>query len=169
MGSLKPGRQDLTHRGQISCFFRTTTVATALTLVTLCASTVAAQSGRRSPKSTPAPAPTPQSEPVEKKTPAKEAALSLIVGIDVHDTFANIPPYFHDSVLNSCAERLRDASAVKVDAAHRDMSRADAVKVAKTEKEAYVALLQLRSDSVGAASGNVNLEAGSTRGCRANS
>jgi hypothetical protein len=53
----------------------------------------------------------------------------------------------HVSVLGSCAERLDDARSVKVNPTSENMSRADAFKRAKDEKDAYVVSLELRSTS----------------------
>ena len=127
-------------------------------LLVICALLVMAQSGRHAPKSAPIPAPTPESSPTPtaKKSPEKPA-LPLIVGIDTHDSFSNIPLYFSDSVLQSCVERLRDETAVSVEVASRDMSRGDALKRAKAEKEGYVVLMQLRLDNMGAGPTNANL------------
>jgi hypothetical protein len=137
---------------------RSLELVTVLGLVVICALTVVAQSGRRAPKSAPIPAPTPESSPTPtaKKSPEKPA-LPLIVGIGSYDSLANIPLYFNDSVLQSCVERLRDEPAVSVDVSSRDVSRGDAVKRAKAEKEGYVVLLQLRLDSISASSTNANL------------
>lgn len=137
----------------------TSAILTLLGLLFICAVAVlASQSGRRAPKSTSIPAATPESSPTPtaKKSPEKPA-LPVILGIDAHDSFSNIPLYFYDSVLKSCGDRLSKGSAVKVEASSRDMSRGDAVKRAKSEKEGYVILLQLRDDSMGSNNSNVDL------------
>ena len=126
-----------------------------LALVAFCALTVNAQSGRRVPKSKSAPPPEPQSVPAVVK-PAEKAKplLSFIVGIDQGSSFANIPLYFSESVLRACADRLYDYPSVEVNVAHRDVSRGEAVKQAKAEKEAYVVWLNLRADSMNSSSGS---------------
>jgi hypothetical protein len=137
---------------------RTLALVIVLALLLICALIVVAQSGRRAPKSAPIPAPTPESSPTPtaKKSPERPA-LPLIVGIDARDSFANIPLYFYDTVLQSCAERLRHEPSVAVEVGSRDVNRGDAVKRAKAEKEGYVVLLQLRVDSIGSSSGNADL------------
>lgn len=110
---------------------------------------VAAQSGRRAPKSSsdPVPTPTPEATPVEKKPAAEtRAPLSFIVGIDRDAGFAIIPMYFYDSVLRAFADRLDDSS-VKVTVANREMNRGEAVKRAKAEKESHLVWMQLRFDT----------------------
>ncbi len=119
-------------------------------LTALCAGPVGAQSGRRAPKSSsaPAPTPTPQAAPVEKKPAAQtRAALSYIVGIDRVANFTNIPMYLYDSVLRACGERLDDSPSVKVDIAHREMNRGEAVKRAKAETDSHIVWIQLRFDN----------------------
>jgi len=136
---------------------RSLALVTVPGLLVICALIVVAQSGRRAPKSAPIPAPTPESSPTPTaKKSLEKPALPLIVGIDPNDSFSNIPLYFTGSVLQSCVERLRDEPAVSVEVASRDMSRGDAVKRAKVEKEGYVVLLQLRLDSM-ASPTNANL------------
>jgi hypothetical protein len=116
-------------------------------LFALWAGPVAAQSGRRAPRSS-APAPTPQAAPVEKKPTAEtRAALSFIVGIDRVASFASIPMYLYDSVLRACAERLDDSPSVKVNIANREMNRGEAIKRAKAETDSHIVWIQLRFDS----------------------
>ena len=114
----------------------------------LCAASGSGQSGRHAVKASPTPAPTPATEPAPpKKPPTKKTGLSLLVGIDTTDVFLNVPPYFHDTVLQSCAHRLNDSPA-KADVADRGLNRGEAVKKAKAEKEVYVVLLQLKYDNM---------------------
>lgn len=143
------GRSRLLHR-----FGFIPAAAMTFALVAICAGTLAAQSGRRVSKSTPAPAPSPQSPEspqslaTEKKPSEAKPALSFIIGIEQRGHFADTPLYFFESVLRAAADRLDDAPSVKVDIAHRDMSRGDAVKRAKAENEAFVVWMQLRIDSM---------------------
>ncbi|MGH9968865.1 MAG: hypothetical protein ACREBG_13850 [Pyrinomonadaceae bacterium] len=124
-------------------------VVAAVTLITVFAGTVASQSGRRLPRSTPVAAPSPETTPVEKKPPEEtKPALSFIVGSERHGNPFQIPSYFFDSVVQACADRLDDSPSVKVDIAHRDMNRGEAIKRAKAEKETYVVLLDLRLESM---------------------
>ncbi len=125
-------------------------VVAVFALLSLWAGPVAAQSGRRAPRSSsaPAPTPTPQAAPVEKKLAAEtRAALSFVVGIDRVANFSNIPMYLYDSVLRACAERLDDSPSVKADIAHRDMNRGEAVKRAKAETDSHIVWIQLRFDN----------------------
>jgi hypothetical protein len=124
-------------------------IAAAFALVAVSAGAVAAQSGRRAPRSSaPAPTPTPQAEPAEKKPAAESrAALSFIVGIDREAGFAIIPMYLYDSVLRACGDRLDDSPSVKVNIANREMNRGEAIKRAKAETESNVVWIQLRFDS----------------------
>lgn len=101
----------------------------------ICASGSPAQSGRRSAK------------PGEKSTTSTPAKITLYVGIEGRDpSTANIPFYLSDTALAACVDRLRDVTEVSVGASARDMSREDAVKRAKAEKELYVVWLQLEND-----------------------
>ena len=75
------------------------------------------------------------------------------MGIDRDLSFVSIPLYFSEAVLRACAERLDDGPSVDVDVAPREVNRGEAVKRAKAEKEAYVVLLNLRSDSMNSSSG----------------
>lgn len=125
-------------------------VVAVFALTALWAGPVGAQSGRRAPRSSSAPAPptpTPQA-PVEKKPAAEtRAALSFIVGIDRVASFTNIPMYLYDSVLRACGERLDDSPSVKVDIANREMNRGEAVKRAKAEADSHIVWIQLRFDN----------------------
>jgi hypothetical protein len=114
-----------------------------------CASTTVAQSGRHPRKSTPAPAATPQPTPTASKPAEKEkAVLTFIIGVDRYRGFSTIPLSYYDTVTRGCAERLDDATAVKVDIVHGELSRSDAVTRAKAEKEAYVVWLQIKVENV---------------------
>jgi hypothetical protein len=122
-------------------------------LFAICSITALAQSGRRAPKSPSVPAATPEPSPTPTaKKSLDKPALPLIVGIDRQGLFANIPLYFYDTVLQSCADRLRDEPSVSVQTGSRDVSRGEAVKRAKAEKEGYVVLLDLRVDAYGGSS-----------------
>lgn len=121
------------------------------------AATAMGQSGRRVRKSAPAPVSAPEptlspANPAQKEKPA----LTFIVGMDRYNGFSNIPLYFYDSVLRSCAERLDDATAVKVEVAQGEMNRGQAVTRARAEKEDCVVWLQLKVDSMSADPGIVN-------------
>lgn len=108
---------------------------------------VIAQSGRRPKTPVPVPEATPEPVHTSTKSTEKERALTLIVGIDRYSDVSDIPLQFYTNVLSSCTERLDDASSVKVKPTSENMSRADAFKRAKDEKDAYVVSLELRSTS----------------------
>lgn len=135
------------HRPRLHIITSSLSVVAAFALVAIWIGPVAAQSGRRAPKSSsaPAPTPTPQATPVEKKPAAEtRAPLSFVVGIDREAGFAIIPMYFYDSVLRACAERLDDSPSVKATIANREMNRGEAVKRAKAETESHIVWMQLR-------------------------
>ena len=118
------------------------------TLLLSCALAVVAQSGRRVRKSVPANIPTPEATPTPIIPSAKpKPAFTFIVGIDKYGDFSRISLNAYSGVLRSCAERLDDSLSVKAEISTRDLSRADAVRKAKEEKEAYVVWLQLRPNT----------------------
>lgn len=126
------------------------TIVLAGMLISLNALVGQAQSGRRLPKtSAPPPEAKPEAKPAEKRETDEKAKVSIILGIDGRQISYNIPLYFYDSVLQSCADKLRDAPSVKLDVTGRNMSRGEAIKLAKSQKVAYVVLLELRPDGMG--------------------
>jgi hypothetical protein len=107
-----------------------------------------AQSGRR--RTTPAPAapiPTPTPDPTPKPKKEQESELGFIVGVDRSDGFSNLPLTFYSAVMNSCADRLRHGSSAKVDTASH-LTRAEAIKKAKSEKTTYVVYLRFTTVSM---------------------
>jgi hypothetical protein len=122
-------------------------------LLMLSALTVLGQSGRRGSKSPPVAVPTPEAPAPEKKPVARDQPrLNLTLGTDRVNSFSGIPTYYYDSVLESCAKRLGDSSAVRLEVVP-EMMRTDAIKRAKGEKEGFVAWLELRSDGGSPTSG----------------
>jgi hypothetical protein len=121
------------------------------------ASTLAAQSGRRSSAkpSTPPPASSTPSEPASspptESTSKKAPAIQLLVGVDDPSPISGIPRSFADTVLDVCVRRLRQSAGVSVTAGPRSLTRGDAVKAAKAETTRYVVWLQV---------GNTSAEAG---------
>ena len=102
-----------------------------------------AQSGRRAQKGvTAAPTPEPTTTPTDKPGNKDEKVVTFIVGVDEYHGFSNIPFSYYDSIARACAGRLDDHPAVRVPFAQKDMSRADAVRLAQGEKEAYVVWLR---------------------------
>jgi hypothetical protein len=127
--------------------FRTTAVLAIAALIVLCGLAGFAQSGRRVKKSTTPPVPTPEAtpSPTPKKTP-EQPSIPIYIGTNSFDSFGSVPFYFNESVAKSCAEVLQRRGAIHVEISSRDMTRGDAAKRAKTMKEGYVVLLELRSD-----------------------
>ena len=130
--------------------------ALCVTLVAWCAMNGAGQSGRQVKKpATPYPVPTPEptptpSEPTEKPKPA----FNFIVGLDRFADFSRISLNAYTGVLRNCVDRLNDAPAASAEATTTDLSRSDAVRKAKAQKEVHIVWLQLRSNSMGQTSVN---------------
>lgn len=127
-----------------------------LALLVIFASAVVAQSGRRVHKSTPAPVSTPEPTPTPKPTEKPKPALTFIVGMDRYGGLNTIRLNSYGTVLQSFSERLGKSRSVEVKTASSEMSRGDAIKSAKAEKETYVILLQLQSEQA-SMSGSSNL------------
>jgi len=129
-------------------------VSTAAILTIACfvigsAFTAFAQSGRRVRKPAPVAVTTPEASPTP--TPQKaldKPPLPVFLGVNANVTYNNIPLYFNDSVAKSCAERLSQRSGIKVEFNLRDLTRGEAVKRAKNEKQGFVVLLELRSERI---------------------
>lgn len=81
-----------------------------------------------------------------EKKPAPAPRLMLLVGIEDLNSYSNVPYYLSDTVLDNCVRRLGDAAEVTAAAASRSMNRAEAIRRAKAEKQAYVVWLQIESD-----------------------
>lgn len=121
----------------------------ALILCGIC-SRAQAQSGRRAPKRSDVPpiSGPPATDPVaQPSTKPEPARLSIILanelsGMDVGWSYARI-------ALSDCERRLRESAAISVQVASQEMNRKEAHDRAKTEKEAYVVLLQLQSNHNG--------------------
>ena len=116
-------------------------------LLALGAFAAVAQSGRRS-GTPPAAPPAEAKQPEKKPKPEDEKRLDLIIGTDRRDVIAGIPLYLYDSVMLSCSRRLDESHGVRVDVVSKDMNRGEAVNSAKSQKDAYVVWLQLRTDGI---------------------
>jgi hypothetical protein len=123
-------------------------------LALVCVLNVAAQSGRRAKSTVPVPL------PAEDPTPAKavekpKPVLTLIVGMEGNANFGlNVANT--GSVLQALSDRLDDSPAVKVEQVSRSLSRGEAVRRAKSEKEAYVVLVELEIESRSVVNATVN-------------
>lgn len=127
---------------------RALSLSLAATLVAICALAIFAQSGRRVRKSEAAvPVPTPEATPSPTPTPRPEPTFTFIVAMEKFGDFSRISLNTYSGVLRSCADRLDDSNLVKAEPTSREMSRADAVRQAKSEKGAYVVWLQLRANN----------------------
>jgi hypothetical protein len=125
-------------------------------LVTLCALAVFAQSGRRARKSEAMPIPIPEATPLPTPTEKPKPAFTFIVGLDRYSESSSLSLNDYSGVLRSCAGRLNDSASVSAVVSTRDMSRGEAIKTAKAEKEAYVVWLQLRVQSLSGRRGDPN-------------
>jgi len=119
-----------------------------LLIAVLCASAIIAQaqSGRRS-TTTPTTPSVSGSKTIEK-APAKAPRIHLLVGIENRSPFVNVPYYLSDTVMENCVARLAQSADIIPNAIGRGIDRPEAVRRAKAEKEAYVAWLQIESDTV---------------------
>lgn len=134
-----------------SPFPRTFAFSLALIFALGCAGAVAAQSGRRAPKSSPAPATVPTPEPTPASVVVSEQpkpALQIVVGIDRYDNFSSISLSTYNEVLRSCAQRVDEPPSVSVERVERSLSRGEASNRAKAEKNAYVVWLRVREDEM---------------------
>ncbi|HEY6233328.1 MAG TPA: hypothetical protein VIW64_18835 [Pyrinomonadaceae bacterium] len=126
-------------------------------LLAICALAVFAQSGRhvRKGQAMPVPVPdvTPAPTPVEKPKPQ----FTFVVGLDKYGDFSRVSLYVFSGVLHSCVDRLNESPLVKATVASSDISRAEAVKMARAEKESYVIWIQLRSETQDLAGNSNNL------------
>lgn len=107
------------------------------------------QSGRRAkPKAAPIPTPEP-ADPPATTIPAEKpkAQLTFIVGMD-RFVDGPISLYTYSSMLRYCVARLNDSASVKAVTAKQEMSRSDAIKRAKAERESNIVYLQLRPDTL---------------------
>jgi hypothetical protein len=128
----------------------------ALGCFLLCVSTANAQSGRRGSKPTPAPTATPEPVPATPSNEKEEkTTVTFIIGVNKYLGFSSIPLPYYDTVVRGCAERLDDLKGVKIEIVREDMSRADAVRKAQAQKDAFTVWLQIKAENVNGDPGNV--------------
>ena len=110
-----------------------------ITIITVLSVTIAgAQSGRKSPKSAPlppVPLPTPEKTAPVSKEKAKPA-LTVLVGFERMDYYGNAAMVDEGAALRALVDRLNDHAGVEVANTKRNMTRSDALRAAKGEKEA---------------------------------
>ena len=115
-------------------------------------STASGQSGRRA-KITPKPVPMPTPEPTPTPSPEKSnGAIRFILGVDHYEGFNSVSLAAAAGVRRSCADRLDEPVWAKVEASGQTMSRSDAIKLARSEKDGYVVFLRLREETMGSRS-----------------
>jgi hypothetical protein len=120
-----------------------------LLLIALLLSCVAygqAQSGRRA--TTPPPTPSVSGAKTVEKPAPQPAKLRFLVGVEGRSPFLNVPYYLSDTVMETCLRRLADSANVIPNAIGRGIDRVDAVRRAKSEKDAFVVWLQVESDAL---------------------
>ena len=122
-------------------------ITVCVMLFAICALAVFAQSGRRVRKSQAMPVPLPEVTPAPTPVEKPKPQFTFIVGLDKFGDFSRVSLYTYSGVLSSFADRLNDSPLVKADVATGDLSRADAVRAAKAEKETYVIWIQLHSET----------------------
>jgi hypothetical protein len=122
-------------------------VTLCVALLAICALVVVAQSGRRVRKSEAMPIPLPEATPTPTPVVKPKPAYSFVVGMDNFHDFSRVSGYAFSGVLQNLTGRLNDSPLVKAEISTRDMSRADAVRMAKAEKESYIVWVEPRADS----------------------
>ena len=84
--------------------------------------------------------------------------ITLEVGIDRFDSFSRISLANYNGVYDSFVDRLSRSPSVKVIPTNINMSRGDAVKKTRANKEGHVVWLQVGLDRIGAEQdANVNI------------
>jgi hypothetical protein len=125
-------------------------------IVSMCVLTAGAQSGRKVRKTAAVPVPTSAPE----STPAKTAeqpkpALTLVVGME--NIFDGGGMVNSSNASRAFIDRINDHPGVKVHYVNGDMGRGEAVRRAKSEKEAYVVLLELSLNRMSASNSELRL------------
>lgn len=134
-----------------SKLLRTLATTLAIGFALSCLSTAHAQSGRRAPGSKSVPTPTAEPDPMPAPASSRQTSqpiLKFILGVDRYDSFTNVSLSSISGVRRNCAQRLSEPGWIKVDSTERDMSRSDAIKLAKAEKGSYVVWLRVRDDGM---------------------
>jgi len=125
--------------------FRLWSSIVAVGLVLIGATMLTAQSGRRLPKGNPAvatPTPTPEIAIEQKKPPKPDHTIRFVSDIPLAGPSQLISP---QSIHSWTIDRLRRSSLVEVKDSG-SMNRRDAIKLARSETEIYVVLVELRND-----------------------
>ena len=113
---------------------------------------VAAQSGRRAPRAvTHPPVPPPTAEtiaPVSKVAEKAKPALTVVVGFERMNYYGNAAMVDEGAALRALVDRLNDHAGVEVADTKRNMTRSDALRAARAEKEAYVIYVEINLDQM---------------------
>lgn len=121
-------------------------VTVCMALVAICTLAVFAQSGRRVRKSQAMPVPTPEATPSPTQAAKPKPAFTFIVGLDRNVDFSRLSLNEFGGVVRSCVGRLNESLSVRAESLSHDLNRAEAVSMAKGQKEAYIVLLQFHAD-----------------------
>ncbi len=108
-----------------------------------------AQSGRRPPRrESPPPAPAETRPEPATESPAEKPgpAAHLIVGGDRFGSSLDIPSVYADNAVDACLRRLKKSPSLSVRPGG-NMTRGDAINIAKKERDAHVVWLEIRADS----------------------
>ena len=124
-----------------------------ITIITVVSFTIAgAQSGRKSPRSAPlppVPMPTPETTaPVSKEKEKAKPALTVVVGFERMNYYGNAAMVDEGAALRALVDRLNDHAGVEVADTKRNMTRSDALRAAKAEKEAFVIYVEISLDQM---------------------
>ena len=123
-----------------------------ITIITVLSVTIAmAQSGRKSPKSAPlppVPMPTPETIIAPVSREKAKPALTVVVGFERMNYYGNAAMVDEGAALRALVDRLNDHAGVEVADTKRNMTRSDALRAAKTEKEAYVIYVEINLDQM---------------------
>ena len=123
-----------------------------ITIITLLSVAIAgAQSGRKSPRSAPLPpVPMPTPEKTVAPVPKEKAkpALTVVVGFERMNYYGNAAMVDEGAALRALVDRLNDHAGVEVADTKRNMTRSDALRGAKAEKEAYVIYVEIDVDNM---------------------
>jgi hypothetical protein len=124
-------------------------VLIAVLLSLICLSAAHGQSGRRTPKPKTVVTPAPEAEPTPApKKQTSEPTLTFILGIDQNDGFSNVTLNTLSGVRRNLGQRLAESDGIRVEISQRSMSRGDAVKQAKAEKDSYMVWVQVKNDTM---------------------
>ena len=130
-------------------------------LVATCSLLAFAQSGRRQakpPAAAPVPTPTPEPTPEPKpKHDENQVAFMVALG-DRATNYSRYAYTYVEAAARGCAERLRKGASANVDVSDREMSRGEAIAMAKAEQKRYVVLINLIEDTMSASSSNGYVE-----------